>query len=425
MSKRIVVTDPEIRKLEDRCIRQLDEFYPNHVIERAVDCDHKMLAARLGKARKLIGYETRSDMLNAWGFETMMHVGGRPVSFDGGALFAEIAKRYKDREKPASIRALVDENPDLKRQMKTASNKATELFGRTLAKELEHRGLLAEKAKKKSVARVEEQPSYENVTDSELMEAVIEASDALRDQPSADKPKSMRALGVCSNYGALVCEAERRKLVTEDFLCEAGILNPSVQYLKKYSVRMADVGELSSAAANTLGISYIKPAEPDSDKLPPYVCGIDLDAGLELRRVAVAGYVGSAQFDCGDEYELDGSTGWWQTLNVMLPEPIRFGFRTSPLFDGWTNRDDSALSSCVGAKVVGTFELKNEGLRYGCLGYGRYAWFQLTYLASLRSETLVYLLHRKGIVRDSDLAGGMGWRYRLGLIDFDSNTACS
>lgn len=424
MSKRIVVTDFKIKELEDRCIRQLNEFYPDHVIERAVERDHKKLGERLAMARKLIGYETRSDMLNAWGFETRMpEHGGRPVSFDGEALFAEIARRYKDREKPASLRVLVDENPDFKRQMKTASNKATELFGYTLAKELKRRGLLAEKAKKKSVAQVEKQPSYENVTDSELMEAVIEASDALRDQPSADKPKSMRALGACSNYGALVCEAERRKLVTKDFLCQAGILNPGVQYLKKYSVRMADVGELSSAAANALGISYIKPAEPDSDKLPPYVCGIDFDAGIELRRVVVAKYVGSAQFDCGDEYGIvfgDGVAGWSQSLTVMFPKPIKTWLLVSPIIDGLTNRDDSALSSCVGAKVVGTFKPKKEGLQYG-----RYAWFQLTYLAALRSETLVYLLHRKGIVRDSDLAGGMGWRYRLGLIDFDVNMACS
>lgn len=87
-------------------------------------------------------------MLNAWGFEAKVSTGGRPSSFDMDALIADLTSRYKDREKPVSLPTLEKENPDLKKQLKTANNRATELFGRTLAVELRRRGLLAEKPKK-------------------------------------------------------------------------------------------------------------------------------------------------------------------------------------------------------------------------------------------------------------------------------------
>lgn len=444
MSERITVTDPKIKELEDRCIRELDEFYPNHIIEQGVDRNHKKLGERLAKARKLIGYESRADMLNAWGFEAKVSTGGRPSSFDMDALIADLTSRYKDREKPVSLATLEKENPDLKKQLKTAKNRATELFGRTLAVELRRRGLLAEKPKKepaparekkrrassdeKDAARNNRRRSCANVDNTELMKAVAEAREALCDLLPADKPRTLAELDAGFDYGVLVHEAVKRKLVTKDLLFKVGILRPTIDKYKEYTIRSAAVEELSSAVSNTLRKSHIMLDEPDGDKLPYHVCGVDFDNGVELRRVNMVVSIpttpfGTVQLNCGDEYELTIDDYWFKRtdghdlihLEIGLSRPIVIDVSSLVFFDGLISQDDSVLSSSVGAKVLETFEH----------GTDRYAQFQLTYLASLRVETLVYLLRQKGIVRDSDFLGGMGWRYRLGLADFEAIGDCS
>lgn len=88
------------------------------------------------------GYDSRTDMIRAWGFSYDPTKAGAPPTLDYEAVLAEIARRYKDKPKPKTASQLSDENPDLKTQIHTLSTNGRKYFGRTFGREIVARGLL-------------------------------------------------------------------------------------------------------------------------------------------------------------------------------------------------------------------------------------------------------------------------------------------
>ena len=147
--------------------------------------------------------------------------------------------------------------------------------------------------------------------------------------------------------------------------------------------------------------------------LPPHVLGIDAREGIELREALAVRSIGRQDLHVGDELDVFDT----QFNARFISETRRGDFHDNtnektllPVYEeleeAWGHAG-SPLAGLVGAKVVEVFEYDDE----------RMARLELRYLTKLTPETLIGLLYNAGVIRKSDLLGGMGWRWRLGLID--------
>ena len=472
MTERIAITNPEIKKLEERCIRELEQYYPQHVIESGVDSAHKKLGEWLARARKLIGYESRTAMLEAWGFEVNVRT-GHPRNLDIHDLLAELTARYEHREKPCSLEALAEENPDLKDQIRRANYSGNRLLGVSFPKELKRRGILAPKPREthseKEVQGCLEKlsgiygpldPSERPSTKAELQSAQPELAILIKDVPASqlrklgilgnakpgtrkasqpkpvsareleealsqagrelsdvlpgDKPKSPTALAKSyPSFGPQIKAAVRLGTITEDFLYKAGILRPARSYFATNDVRSAPLEALASAMETQFGTTCLTLRNDAARNLPPHVLGIDAREGIELREALAVRSIGRQDLHAGDELGVFDT----QFYARFISETRRGDFHDNtnektllPVYEeleeAWGHAG-SPLAGLVGAKVVEVFECGDE----------RMARLELRYLTKLTPEALIGLLYNAGVIRKSDLLGGMGWRWRLGLID--------
>lgn len=472
MTERIAITNPEIKKLEEHCIRELEQYYPQHVIESGVDSAHKKLGERLARARKLIGYESRTAMLEAWGFEVNVRT-GHPRNLDIHNLLAELTARYEHREKPCSLEALAEENPDLKDQIRRANYSGNRLLGISFPKELKRRGILVPKPREthsdKEVQGCLEKlsgiygpldPSERPSTKAELQSAQPELAILIKDVPASqlrklgilgnakpgtrkasqpkpvsaheleealsqagrelsdvlpgDKPKSPTALAKSyPSFGPQIKAAVRLGTITEDFLYKAGILRPARSYFATNDVRSAPLEALVSAMETQFGTACLTLGNDAARNLPPHVLGIDAREGIELREALAVRSIGRQDLHAGDELGVFDT----QFYARFISETRRGDFHDNtnektllPVYEeleeAWGHAG-SPLAGLVGAKVVEVFEYDDE----------RMARLELRYLTKLTPETLIGLLYNAGVIRKSDLLGGMGWRWRLGLID--------
>lgn len=472
MTERIAITDPEIKKLEERCIRELEQYYPQHVIESGVDSAHKKLGERLARARKLIGYESRTAMLEAWGFEVNVRT-GHPRNLDIHDLLAELTARYEHREKPCSLEALAEENPDLKDQIRRANYSGNRLLGVSFPKELKRRGILVPKPRE-THSEKEVQGCLEKLsgiygpldsserpsTKAELQSAQPELAILIKDVPASqlrklgilgnakpgtrkasqpklvsaraleealsqagrelsdvlpdDKPKSPTALAKSyPSFGPQIKAAVRLGTITEDFLYKVGILRPARSYFATNDVRSAPLEALASAMETQFGTTCLTLGNDAARNLPPHVLGIDAREGIELREALAVRSIGRQDLHAGDELGVFDT----QFYARFISETRRGDFHDNtnektllPVYEeleeAWGHAG-SPLAGLVGAKVVEVFEYGDE----------RMARLELRYLTKLTPETLIGLLYNAGVIRKSDLLGGMGWRWRLGLID--------
>lgn len=472
MTERIAITDPEIKKLEERCIRELEQYYPQHVIESGVDSAHKKLGERLARARKLIGYESRTAMLEAWGFEVNVRT-GHPRNLDIHDLLAELTARYEHREKPCSLEALAEENPDLKDQIRRANYSGNRLLGVSFPKELKRRGILVPKPRE-THSEKEVQGCLEKLsgiygpldsserpsTKAELQSAQPELAILIKDVPASqlrklgilgnakpgtrkasqpklvsaraleealsqagrelsdvlpdDKPKSPTALAKSyPSFGPQIKAAVRLGTITEDFLYKVGILRPARSYFATNDVRSAPLEALASAMETQFGTTCLTLGNDAARNLPPHVLGIDAREGIELREALAVRSIGRQDLHAGNELGVFDT----QFYARFISETRRGDFHDNtnektllPVYEeleeAWGHAG-SPLAGLVGAKVVEVFEYGDE----------RMARLELRYLTKLTPETLIGLLYNAGVIRKSDLLGGMGWRWRLGLID--------
>lgn len=127
-------------------LNRLNEYYPDHVISRGMQTDHKKLSQSISGLYQWLGYEDAGAMLAAYGYEYNVAASGsgRPVQ-DFQPMIDALLEKYKDGPKPKSMGELLFDNPDLKGPLKTLQNKSNELFGMTLKKYFEEIGIFAAK----------------------------------------------------------------------------------------------------------------------------------------------------------------------------------------------------------------------------------------------------------------------------------------
>ena len=148
MVERIEIFDPKLKAREEKAIADLWALAPDGHIT-TLDARDSSLGKRLSKLYKAIGYESRLQMIEAFGFtrdEERARGGGR-ATFDPEQFFEELTRLYADREPAATVGQITQDFPELKAKMKTASNQAKERFGQPLAAELRDRDIVVPRSK--------------------------------------------------------------------------------------------------------------------------------------------------------------------------------------------------------------------------------------------------------------------------------------
>lgn len=131
--------EPELIKTRmENTLKSLNDYYPDHIIEGAIQREHKNIAQTLAGFWQWLGYKDMTEMLAAYGF-TYNAKAGRKVSVDPDAIISELKKRYPDGVSMTALE-LKDANPDLK--IKSVMNKSKEIFGMAFSKYLLDQGIL-------------------------------------------------------------------------------------------------------------------------------------------------------------------------------------------------------------------------------------------------------------------------------------------
>lgn len=149
------INSDALQKKTDRILAKLQEYYPDKVIRVSLQKEHKALGNRIGEVREALGFECVSDFLEAYGYTPEYAMKGskydgigRPRTRNIEDVAEELKHRYEGRSFPASIRAMVKENPDLAGKLKTLSNSCKADYGKGLSELMKERGLLGDAPKK-------------------------------------------------------------------------------------------------------------------------------------------------------------------------------------------------------------------------------------------------------------------------------------
>lgn len=136
--------EPDIIKNKvENILRRLEAYYPDHVLVRGIEMDHKNLGSEVSGVHRWLGYPDIQSFLAAYGYEyTPFATTGRPTN-DVQAMLDALAEKYKTHPKPRAMGALIFENPEYKGQLKTFQNKCQELFGMTAKNYFQQLGVLA------------------------------------------------------------------------------------------------------------------------------------------------------------------------------------------------------------------------------------------------------------------------------------------
>ena len=154
-----------IKHKVDNMLVLLAEYYPDYIISRGMQNDHKSLAGKISGLYQWFGYDTQRDFLAAYGYEYNAGESGRPAQ-DYQSIIDMLVAKYQNGPKLSSMRALLVDNPDLKGPLKTLQNKSNELFGMSLTKYFEQLGILVSVTSNgPSIARVNSTKSMERITE--------------------------------------------------------------------------------------------------------------------------------------------------------------------------------------------------------------------------------------------------------------------
>ena len=148
--------EPDIVKPRiDYILEKLEADYPGKVITDTLSKSHKSVYNSILGISVWLGYDSAADMLSAYGFSGLTMEAGR-IAIDYNHVIQQLTERYEDKSKPTSITELISENPDMKANLKTLTNRAPELFGMRLLQYLKSIGLIvsAEKEEKPTLTAI-------------------------------------------------------------------------------------------------------------------------------------------------------------------------------------------------------------------------------------------------------------------------------
>lgn len=143
--------EPEqIKKRMDILFAKLDEAYPDKVIIH-LSREHKKWGETVTELYRLLGYEDNKSFLEAYGYIYERAKGGRKrKTLDPNEVINTLKEKYQDLPKRNNLVELMDDNPEMKGNLKTLSNEAQELFGMGLKRYLKELGILSTEKPDKS-----------------------------------------------------------------------------------------------------------------------------------------------------------------------------------------------------------------------------------------------------------------------------------
>lgn len=168
MSKTLPVPDSEKTVLAN-LLRDLERTYPDKKIFR-LGKDHNEWDKKVTRLYKSIGYASRDEFLEAYGYTLVRGGGGRPSTVDPKHVVEELSKRYSGDHYADSMDQIKQENPDLASSIKSLENQSRNLFGMTLKKYLTTKGVF----------------KGSSLTDAEKIDAIVKELK----KRYADKPKA-------------------------------------------------------------------------------------------------------------------------------------------------------------------------------------------------------------------------------------------
>lgn len=240
MTERIFVTDPKLKAREEAAIADLQAIAPNGVIT-GLDNRDKALGKRLSKLYPRLGYESRRDMIEAFGFQydDAAVKGGRRSDMRAAEFVEEACKQYESAQPFSTLTQfemqLAKDRPDLASKLKTIKNKCAAELGDSFGGVLKQKGLVEDAAK---------------MDDSKVEQAIEELKSLYAN--SDDKPKSISAIYTKHpEYGSLKSAFVRyvdqlNGMTPNAYFQELGILDEDGGMLTReyFEETMAQVMEL-------------------------------------------------------------------------------------------------------------------------------------------------------------------------------------
>lgn len=472
MVERIIPKTDGLAERERRAIEDMRALFPDGNVS-GLDTVDKSLGKRLSKLYVALGYDSRSDMIEALGFrQERTNMGGRPTTTDPEAIIAELLERYEGMEKPQSIGILIYENPDLKGPIKTLQNKANEFFGQTLANELRDRGLIDSGPKSSDVSEDDIRELLEKLA-AKYADAAIKPNSMA--ELKADNPESKAVLAAFNDRCRLIFGVTARNKLVELGIFEkpkSAVIDAgdddiwqAVEELSEL-IFVLDDAEKPKTLADLqktypeLG-EYIKAGKKKGllDKGPLQELGILSPTRALLKRdgirrasaeslVADYASMGRAEivkpgdpdesllppnvvgFDIVSKIEL---REFIATVKGAAAKSLGMGDKVS-ISVAHVKRDwgDPYLAISIQTMPMVTLDLgslcegalNNSGSELSSFmggevvsashgnGYDA-AQIRVRFLGELSRDTLAYALRELGIVTEKDVRGSMEWRYRL------------
>ena len=138
--------EPERVKVRMQALfEKLRGAYPDMVVS-GLDKDHKHWAETALELSRVLGYPSKNEFLEAYGFRVIRKEPsaptGRPTSVDSASVIKTLQTRYPNGSGFSKLDDLFAANPDLLPFKKTLSNKASASFGMPLGQYLKQIGIL-------------------------------------------------------------------------------------------------------------------------------------------------------------------------------------------------------------------------------------------------------------------------------------------
>ena len=122
-------------------LARLNEYYPDKIIAKSIQKDHKSLGSDISGAYQWLGYKDSNEFLAAYGYNCSGISVGRKSSGDAEQLITELKRRYPNGT-IKSVKSITEENPDLAGMIKTISNRCKKENGVTLKDFLVEKGII-------------------------------------------------------------------------------------------------------------------------------------------------------------------------------------------------------------------------------------------------------------------------------------------
>ena len=136
--------EPDFLKTRvDNTVKSLNDYYPDHIIRKSLQTEHKNLSGTVAFLAQWLGYDNTAAFLKAYGFTYLAaEKKGRPTTFDADMIISILKEKTQDGPYN-SYEDLKNDNPELTGSLKTLANKAKSIFGTSLSKYLRNKGILA------------------------------------------------------------------------------------------------------------------------------------------------------------------------------------------------------------------------------------------------------------------------------------------